>query len=84
MRFPKIILLTLCLTACDMMDKPVTGPVDASSLPPLTSREQSLIYGAEGALQQSNFAAAERDYQSAIAISTGHIEAHIALAKLYD
>ena len=85
MRFPKILLLTLVLAACDMGDTPAAnGPVDANNLAPMSSREQSLIYGAEGALTQNNSSAAEHDYQSAIAISTGHIEAHIALAKLYE
>lgn len=84
MRFPKILLLTLLLTACDMGDTPATGPVDANTLPPLSSREQSLIYGADGAMTQGNSTAAEKDYMSAVAASTGHIEAHIALAKLYE
>lgn len=84
MRFPKILLLTLLLAACDMSEKPVTGPVDVNALPPLSSREQSILYGADGAIAQGNSAAAEKDYMSAIAISTGHVEAHIALAKLYE
>ena len=84
MRFPKILLLSLVLCACDMADAPKTGPVDANALPPLSSREQSLLYGADGAMNQGNTDAAEGDYMSAIAISTGHIEAHLALAHLYE
>ena len=85
MRFPKILVLALMLAACDMaVTTPAPSAVDASSLPPLTSKEQSLIYGAEGAAQQGNMVAAERDYMSAAAISAGHVEAHIALARLYE
>ena len=79
MRLLPVVLLALTLTACDFADsKPKT---DANA--PLTSREQALIYGADGAAQQGNFAAAERDYQAAIALSTGRVDAHLALARLY-
>ena len=85
MRFPKILLLTLALAACGMVDTPTAnGPVDANNLPPLSSREQSLIYGAQGAMAQNNNDAAEKDYMNAVALSNGHIEAHIALAQLYE
>lgn len=84
MRALPIVLFLLALTACDGGDSTVKGPVNLATLAPLTAREQSLIYGADGAMQQGNIAAAERDYQSAVAISTGHIEAHLALANLYE
>lgn len=84
MRFVAALLITLALTACSIDDSVPAAAVDASNLPPLSSREQSLIYGADGAAQQGNIAAAERDYMSAVAISKGHIEAHLALARLYE
>ena len=84
MRRVAVLWFTLLLTSCSVVDSTPAAAVDASSLPPLTSREQSLIYGADGAAQQGNIAAAERDYMSAVSISTGHIEAHLALARLYE
>jgi Flp pilus assembly protein TadD len=57
--------------------------VDITKLAPLSGREQALIVGADGAAAQGNEAAAERDYMAAIAASTGRVEAHLALARLY-
>ena len=79
MRLLPLVLIALTLTGCDLADKP---KADANA--PLTSREQALIFGADGAAQQGNFSAAERDYLSAIALSTGHVDAHLALARLYE
>lgn len=81
------VLLALALSSCALPDfetSPTSEAVDASSLAPLSSREQSLIYGADGAYQQGNIAAAERDYLAAVGLSTGHVEAHMALARLYE
>ena len=84
MRYVSVLLLSLVLASCDLVPTTTHGPVDAANLPPLTSREQALIFGADGAAQQGNAAAAERDYLSAASLSTGHIEAHLALARLYE
>ena len=84
MRFIPALLIAVVLTSCSVIDNAPVAAVDAASLPPLTSREQSLIYGADGAAQQGNIAAAERDYMSAVALSTGHIDAHLALARFYE
>lgn len=87
MRLIPVLLMSLTLGACALpaLDAASTdGPVDVASLAPLTSREQSLIYGAQGAMQQGNYAAAERDYLTAVRLSAGHIEAHLGLARLYD
>lgn len=87
MRLVPVLLITLTLSACELpaLDSAsVDGPVDAATLAPLSSREQSLIYGAQGAMQQGNYAAAERDYLTAVGLSNGHIEAHLGLARLYD
>ena len=86
MRFIHALLITLALSACElpMLDTAsIDEPVDVSSLGPLSSREQSLIYGAQGAMQQGNYAAAERDYLTAVGLSNGHIDAHLGLARLY-
>ncbi len=86
MRLVPVLLIILTLSACELpaLDTAsVDGPVDVASLGPLSSREQSLIYGAQGAMQQGNYAAAERDYLTAVGLSNGHIEAHLGLARLY-
>jgi Flp pilus assembly protein TadD len=84
MRFIPVLVLAVALTACEMPEGAASGPVDLTTLAPLNSREQSLIYAADGAMQQGNYAAAERDYIGAMAESKGHIDAHLALARLYD
>ena len=81
MRLTFLLPVLLTLAACGFSSEP--QPVDAASLPPLTGREQAILVGAESALRQGNIAAAEKDYLSAIGASTGRVEAHIALAKLY-
>lgn len=85
MRLIPVLMLSLALAGCELMETngPIK-PVDAATLAPLSSREQALIFGADGAFQQGNYVAAERDYLSAVAASTGHIDAHLALARLYD
>lgn len=84
MRSIPALIIALALAACSLSESTPIAAVDPANLPPLTSREQSLIYGADGAAQQGNIAAAERDYMSAVSISTGHIEAHLVLARLYE
>lgn len=84
MRFLSLMAVMALLASCDLVeagDKKTA--VDPQHLPPLTGREQSLIVGAQGAMAQGNIDAAERDYLTAIAASTGHVEAHLALAGLY-
>ncbi|MFZ4541159.1 MAG: tetratricopeptide repeat protein [Rickettsiales bacterium] len=83
MRYVPFLLLALSVGACDLVDDKAKS-VDAATLAPLSSREQALLIGADGAAQQGNFVAAEKDYLSAIAASTGHVEAHISLARLYE
>ncbi|MFM9890928.1 MAG: tetratricopeptide repeat protein [Rickettsiales bacterium] len=84
MRFLSLMTVLALLASCDF---PSTGEtktaVDPNHLPPLTGREQSLLVGAQGALAQGNVDAAERDYLTAVGASTGHVEAHLALARLY-
>lgn len=72
----------LFLTACDFGPDTPTA-VDTGRLSPMTGREQSLLLAAESAVRQGNMEAAEKDYLSAISASTGHVEAHVALAQLY-
>ncbi len=84
MRYLPILILSFALTACTLPGSDADGPVDLATLAPLSSKEQALIYGADGAMQQGNLSAAERDYLTAVSMKSGHIEAHLALAKLYD
>lgn len=84
LRYALILTLALTLNACAGEETPEKHAVDPHALAPLTSREQALLYSADGAFQQGNFAAAERDYMGAAAITNGHIDAHLALARLYD
>ena len=85
MRLIPVLITMLALTSCSLVNQEATtAAVDPSNLPPLSGREQSLIYGADGAMQQQNYAAAERDYLTAIADSKGRVDAHIALANLYE
>lgn len=84
MRFIPALLFALAVTGCDLADTTSPQAVDASTIAPMTGRERSLMFAADGAVQQGNYAAAERDYLTAIAESKGHIDAHIALARLYE
>lgn len=83
MRGLSVLAALLMLTACDMLQDTPKKAVDVAHLGPLTGREQALIVGADGAIAQGNYAAAEKDYLTAIGASTGHVEAHLALARLY-
>lgn len=73
----------LLLAACELPNFGTSSAVDPKTLPPLSGREQALIISADAAAAQGNMEAAEKDYLSAIGASQGHVEAHIALAKLY-
>jgi Flp pilus assembly protein TadD len=83
MRIAPMLFLVLMLTGCEgLLDVPErdAAPVKKAAL---SGRERALIYGADGALQQGNVAAAERDYLAAVAMGSGHVDAHLALANLY-
>lgn len=85
MRFIPVLVLALAISACDLVDPNEKAmAVDPSMMTPITSREQALIFGADGAMQQGNYATAERDYLAAVAISNGHVDAHLAAARLYE
>ena len=61
MRVIPILLIALALTSCDTLGiAPTKG--DAGAHTAMSSRERSLIYAADGAAQQGNAPAAERDY----------------------
>lgn len=84
MRFMPALALILALTGCDLVEDPnAQKAVDANHLPPLSARETALLVGADGAMQQGNYAAAERDYMTAVAESKGRVDAHLSLARLY-
>ncbi len=77
------IALLVLLSACESGPGTNTRAVDPASLPPMSGREQALLAAAEGALRTGDRTSAIRDYQTAIAQSEGHIEAHISLARVY-
>ena len=79
MRVIPALLLALALCGCDLPEE----STDAATRGPISSRERSLIYAADGAAQQGNYPAAERDYLAAIAENSGHVDAHLGLAQLY-
>ena len=81
MRRLLIALPLLTLAACS--DGPDSHPIDPNHLPPLSGKEQALMVAADGEIRQGDTDSAIRDYQSAAAHSEGHIDAHLALAKLY-
>jgi Flp pilus assembly protein TadD len=81
MRIIPLLILAVTLTACDALDAPSASETSASQ--PISSRERSLIYAADGAAQQGNTAAAERDYRAAMNEGSGHIDAHLGLAQMY-
>jgi len=81
MRSLLLSLPLLALAAC--APSTASGPIDPTSLPPMSGKEQALMAAASGALATKDVGGAIRDYQTAIAHSKGHIDAHVALAKLY-
>ena len=81
MRRLMILLPLLATAACG--DNGDSAPIDPNHLPPLSGKEQALMVTADGEMRDGNPDNAIHDYQSAIAQSKGHIEAHLALAKLY-
>ncbi len=80
MRHLLLLLPLLALTACG---EGASGPVNPATLAPMSGKEQALLAAANGAERTGETANAIRDYQSAIAQSHGHVEAHLSLAKLY-
>ncbi len=80
---PRFLLVAvLLLSACDLGPE-VPKAVNVGTLAPMTGREKSLLLAAESAVRQGNIEAAEKDYLSAVSASSGHVEAHVALAQLY-
>lgn len=76
--FPLFALLVI--TACAAAQH---GPVDVSTLPPLSAQEQALLTTADVAANNHQNAQAEQNYMQAVALSKGHVEAHLALADFY-
>ena len=77
----------LLLIACDMADfatKDPVKPVDVATLGPLSGKEQALLVAADGERRNGDTSSAEHDYLEAVAASTGHVQAHLALADLYQ
>jgi Flp pilus assembly protein TadD len=83
MRFIPLVIVALALAACELPDD-ANNRADAAVVPPISSRERALIFAADGAAQQGNYAAAERDYLTALAESKGSIDAHLSLVRMYE
>ncbi len=81
MRRLLFLLPLLSLAACG--DSTSGKPVDTAHLGPLSGKEQALMVAADGALRTGDRESAISDYETAIAASNGHVEAHLALAQLY-
>lgn len=85
MRLIPLLIAVLALSACDSLPEDLFADKSSpNASAPLSVREQALIYGAEGAYAQGNYAAAERNYLAAIEASSGRVDAHLALARLYE
>ncbi len=80
MRIIALIAVILTLAACGLQSPKA---VDVSKLGPLTGKEQALMTTAQVAAQQGNIAQSEKGYLQAVALSQGHVEAHLELAELY-
>lgn len=78
MRWIPLVCVALMMCSCVEMPEPNS---DASGT--LSSREQALIFAADGAAQHGDTATAERDYRAAMALSSGSVDAHLGLAQLY-
>ena len=74
----------LFLTACDIVASDAPHPVDPALLGPPSGKEQALMVAADGARRNGDTASAERDYLEAVGVNSGHVEAHLALADLYQ
>ncbi|MBN8543551.1 MAG: tetratricopeptide repeat protein [Alphaproteobacteria bacterium] len=72
----------LALAACDGTMETTKGPVDPATLGPLPARELLAIESGNQSLRAGQTAQAEASYRSAIALSKGHVDAHIMLARL--
>lgn len=83
MRTLSLFVLSFTLAACAEMNIGAHQPVDVAHLPPLSGQEQALLISADTAAATGDSASAERNYQTAIAKSQGHVEAHLGLANLY-
>lgn len=75
------LMMVLALTACEPAG--VKGPVDVSTLPPLSGQEMALITAGDAAADRGNNGQAEQNYVDAVARSKGRVEAHLALANFY-
>lgn len=82
MRWVSFVGVAWLLCGCAPDDARLSSSADRASAT-LSSREQALIFAADGAAQHGDITAAERDYRSAMALSKGRIDAHLALAQLY-
>lgn len=82
MRWMMLIGTAVWLCSCALPEGKDTSAAGQSASP-LSSREQALIFAADGAAQRGDTAAAERDYRAAMALSDTHIDAYMGLAQLY-
>lgn len=82
MRNTILALAALALTACGGFES-TPKAVDPATLPPMSSQEQALLTTGDVAARQGNYVQAEKSYTEAVALSKGHVTAHLALADMY-
>lgn len=72
----------LTLAACDGTIESSKGPVDPGMLGPLPARELLAVESGNQSLRMGDARSAEVSYRTAAAMSKGHVDAHIMLARL--
>jgi len=72
----------LALVACGDVTTTAKGPVDPATLGPLPARELLAIESGNSAIREGDHHQAETSYRKAVALSKGHVEAHVMLARL--
>lgn len=75
-------LSLLTLAACDGTVSTASKPVDHTTLGPLPARELLAIESGNQSLRSGQTSQAEVSYRNAMALSKGHVDAHIMLARL--
>jgi Flp pilus assembly protein TadD len=72
----------LALAACDGAMETAKGPVDPNTLEPLPARELLAVESGNQSIRAGDLYGAENSYRKAMALSKGHVDAHIMLARL--
>ncbi len=88
MRWPVLLAATLFLSGCEWVGLDSTTRPAAPERPTPnvsdSTRARAIMLAADNAERMGNLEAAERDYLQAAALSGDGIDAHLALARLYE